>query len=59
MEEQVFRVPEVARRLAMDGIAVYGLIERGELRAGKRGGAVVVPESAIREFEERKAQTSK
>lgn len=35
MSENLLRVPEVARRLGMDGIEVYTLIERGELPAGK------------------------
>lgn len=33
--EELLRVPEAARRLGLDGLTVYQLIERGELAAGK------------------------
>ena len=48
MSEQLLRVPEVARRLDMDGAEVYRLIERGELAAGKGDdGLVDVTERAV------------
>lgn len=51
MSEQLLSVPEVARRLDMDGAEVYGLIERGELPAGKGDdGLVYVTERAVAVF---------
>jgi hypothetical protein len=49
------RVPEVARRLDLDGAEVYALINRGELRAGKgRDGLVYVSEKAVEHFRRRR-----
>ncbi len=51
MSENLLRVPDVARRLGMDGIEVYTLIERGELPAGKGAdGLVYVTEQAVAAF---------
>ncbi|HUF83788.1 MAG TPA: helix-turn-helix domain-containing protein, partial [Acidimicrobiia bacterium] len=47
-------VPEVARRLDMDGLDVYTLILEGELNAAKRDGLVYVPEEAVRDYERRR-----
>ena len=47
---QALRVPEVARRLGLSGTEVYGLIDRGELAAGKADGLVYVTEEAVEEF---------
>ncbi len=50
--DEALRVPEVARRLGIDGTMVYDLIFRGELAAGKgRDGLVYVRESAIADYE--------
>ena len=35
VNDDLLRIPEVARRLGIDGPAVYGLIDRGQLAAGK------------------------
>ena len=35
LRDQMLRVPEVARRLGIDGPLVYGLIAAGKLAAGK------------------------
>ncbi len=60
MSERLLRVPEVARALDLEGEAVYGLIERGELRAGKgQDGLVYVPERALEEYRRRKAAASR
>jgi len=59
MEERVLRVPEVARVLGVHGTEAWELILSGELLAGKRDGRVVVPESALRDYEERQAQASR
>jgi len=59
MTEQLLRVPEVARRLAISGPDVYGLIERGEFAAGKGAdGLVYVTEEALDEYQRRTASTS-
>jgi len=59
MSERLLRVPEVARALDLEGEAVYGLIERGELRAGKgQDGLVYVPERALEEYRRRQAAAS-
>jgi hypothetical protein len=59
MTEQFLRVPEVARRLAMSGPEVYGLIEAGELDAGKGSdGLVYVTETALDEYQRRAASRS-
>lgn len=56
MSERLLRVPEVARALRIDGTDVYGLIERGELKAGKgRDGLVYVTARALGEYEQRRA----
>jgi helix-turn-helix protein len=58
VEERLLRVPEVARRLNLEGPLVYELIFRGELDAGKgRDGAVYVPERAVEEFARKQAST--
>ena len=41
MSERLFRVPEVARTLGVEGTEVYRLIERGELAAGKGSDGLV------------------
>jgi predicted DNA-binding transcriptional regulator AlpA len=35
VSERLLRIPEVARRLGIEGTEAYALIERGELVAGK------------------------
>lgn len=51
MADDALRVPEVARRLEMDGPDVYGLIVQGELAAGKgTDGLVYVRESALADY---------
>ncbi len=59
MEERALRVSEVARVLGLHGTDAWELILSGELLAGKRDGRVVVPESALREYQERQAQASR
>jgi excisionase family DNA binding protein len=60
MSEQLLRVPEVARRLGVDGTTVYGLIDRNELAAGKGAdGLVYVTESALREYERHQAASAR
>ena len=49
---------EAARRLDLDGLDVYLLIERGELRAGADG-LVYVPEAAIDDYRRRHAEPSR
>jgi hypothetical protein len=59
MIERLLRVPEVARRLKLDGPDVYDLILRGELVAGKGAdGLVYVRESALVEYEQRQAAST-
>jgi hypothetical protein len=59
MSEQLLRVPEVARRLGLDGVLVYDLIASGELAAGKgKDGLVYVRESALQDYERRHAATA-
>jgi hypothetical protein len=59
MSNRVLRVPEVARRLDMEGPDVYELIRRGELPAGKGDdGLVYVRESALEDYERRQATTA-
>ena len=41
MSEGLLRIPEVARRLRIEGTDAYGLIERGELEAGKGSDGLV------------------
>ena len=51
MVDQALRIPEVARRLGLDGPVVYDLIARGELAAGKGAdGLVYVRESALEDY---------
>ncbi len=51
VNDELLRVPEVARRLGINGTAVYGLIQRSELAAGKgKDGLVYVAESALEEY---------
>ena len=53
-ERGLLRVPEVARRLAIDGVAVYRLIERGDLAAGRgKDGFVYVREEALADYQEK------
>ena len=60
MSEGLLRIPEVARLLGIEGTDVYGLIERGELEAGKGpDGLVYVSEGALRSYEARRATRSK
>lgn len=60
MTEGLLRIPEVARRLGIEGTEVYGLIERQELEAGKGpDGLVYVPVEALRRFEAGRAAKSK
>ena len=50
-------IPEVARRLSMDGPDVYELIFNGELEGGPEGdGGVYVSEGAIADYERRQEQ---
>ena len=59
MTERLLRVPEVARRLKLDGPVVYDLILNGELAAGKGAdGLVYVRESALVEYEQRPAPST-
>ena len=52
MTDRAISVPEVARRLAMQGPDVYELIVRGELTAGKGiDGLVYVRESVLNDYE--------
>ncbi len=56
MTDQALPVPEIARRLAMDGPDVYELILQGELAAGKgKDGLVYVRESALEDYQRRHA----
>jgi Helix-turn-helix domain len=58
MTEHALRVPEVARRLGVDGAEVYGLILGGELPAAKgEDGLVCVTAEALEEFQRRYAPT--
>ncbi len=51
-------MPEVARRLGVDGAEVYGLILDGELPAAKGDdGLVYVTAEALEEFQRRHAPT--
>lgn len=60
MAETQLRVPEVARALGIDGAEVYGLIDRGELSAGKGSdGLVYVSTDALRDYEERRASAAR
>lgn len=59
MTEQLLRVPEVARRLGLDGVVVYDLVAKGELTAGKgKDGMVYVRESALEDYKRRHAATA-
>jgi hypothetical protein len=54
MTDEALRVPEVARRLQIDGTEVYDLIFEGELAAGKGAdGLVYVRESALEDYTRR------
>lgn len=54
------RIPEVARLLGIEGTDVYGLIERGELDAGRGpDGLVYVREEAVQAYRTRNATPSK
>jgi hypothetical protein len=54
MSDELLRVPEVARRLGLDGVVVYDLIANGELVAGKgKDGMVYVRVSAVEEYQRR------
>jgi len=54
MTDQALRVPEVARRLKMDGPDVYELILQGELAAGKgKDGLVYERESVVEDYKRR------
>ena len=56
MTDRALRVPEVARRLDVDGTAVYDLILHGELVAGKGpDGLVWVRESALEDYRRRQS----
>ena len=56
MPDQPLRVPEVARRLGIDGTEVYDLIFQGDLEAGKgKDGLVYVRESALEDYARRHA----
>ena len=56
MSDELLRVPEVARRLGLDGVVVYDLIANGELKAGKgKDGMVYVRVSAVEEYQRRHA----
>ena len=59
LDDRLMRVVDVAQALGIDGTDVYVLIRNGELDAGKKGGRVYVPESALREYLERQAQASR
>ncbi len=59
MTDQPLRVPEVARRLGLDGPVVYDVIASGELLAGKgEDGLVYVRESALEDYQRRHAATA-
>ncbi len=59
MTDQPLRVPEVARRLGLDGPVVYDLIATGELSAGKgKDGLVYVRESAVEDYRRRRPATA-
>lgn len=56
MSDELLRVPEVARRLGLDGVVVYDLIANGELAAGKgKDGMVYVRVSAVEAYQRRHA----
>lgn len=58
--DQLLRIPEVARRLGICGASVYGIIDRGELAAGKGGdGLVYVAQSALQQYERQHAATAR
>lgn len=57
-DEQLLRVPEVARRLGLDGVVVYDLIANGKLAAGKgKDGLVYVRESTLEDHQRRHPAT--
>lgn len=59
MTEQLLRVPEVARRLGLDGVVVYDLIANGQLTAGKgKNGMVYVAAEAVEDYKRRHAATA-
>lgn len=56
MSDELLRVPEVARRLGLDGVIVYDLIANGELEAGKgKDGMVYVRQSEVESYRRRHA----
>lgn len=56
MADQPLRVPQVARRLGVQGPVVYDLIANGELAAGKgEDGLVYVRDSALEDYKRRHA----
>ena len=56
--DELLRVPEVARRLDIEGPAVYELIRRGELRAAKGDDRLVyVGTEALGDYQRRHATT--
>jgi predicted DNA-binding transcriptional regulator AlpA len=58
--DEALRVPEVARRLGIDGTEVYDLIAIGELAAGKGAdGLVYARESAIEDYLRRHPATTR
>lgn len=59
MNDQPLRVPEVARRLGLDGPVVYDLIAKGALVGGKgQDGLVYVRKSALEDYQRRHAATA-
>jgi hypothetical protein len=57
--DQMLRVPEVARRLGLDGAAVYLLIADGQLAAGKGdNGMVYVTTKALEDYKRRHAAST-
>lgn len=59
MNDQLLRIPEVARRLGLDGAVVYLLIADGELAAGKGDdGLVYVSADALKDYERGPAATT-
>lgn len=59
MPDELLRVPEVARRLGLDGVVVYDLIATEELKAGKgKDGMVYVRASELEDYQRRHAATA-
>jgi hypothetical protein len=60
MGERLLRVPEVARLLRIDGTAVYALIDKGELKAGKgQDGLVYVTDEALSQYRQKHPAVSR